>query len=133
MSADIILTAAPGPARRITREALLGLTPKQLLAHEVCLSLRLDGKLFFKDEFFSILELLQDVDRWLLSARTRPYAFRAMEAEDGPLLAFIPMEGGFRLHSCWQAFDAANLTVSAEDLAGSLQRLYARWVGPAEL
>ncbi len=127
----LTLTAVPNPVRRISRDALRHAALPQLLAQEIRLTLRLDGRTFFEDEYFCILEFLRDVEGWLASDHRVAYEFRSVESEAGPLLAFLPVDGGFLLRSCWQAFDASQTVIRKDALIDAVTGLLARWVEPS--
>lgn len=71
------------------------------------LTIVVDNHILFSESEFPILELATTLARWLANspASGRPFRFSSMDAEESPLIEFIPGRGGWFFRSAWQGGD----------------------------
>lgn len=75
----------------------------KVLSVEADFKLFIDNKLFFKDEYFPILEFIRYADSWL-NSQAHEFEYNTIESEENPLLAFREYDGKFMIYSVWEKF-----------------------------
>ena len=85
-----------------------------LLRYEVPFRITINGKLFFGDENFPILEFLWQVRKWKAGDE---FSFCSIETEENPLLYFqivSDQEPRYQVSSVWQHFSCDELFTEEE-------------------
>jgi hypothetical protein len=67
-----------------------------------------NGKLFYQDEYFPILEFCRYSCNWL-KKRNTDFAYNTVETEENPHLAFKRVENGYMIYSVWQKFECRDI------------------------
>jgi len=73
--------------------------------YEGCLTILIDGKVFFKEQGIAVLEFLRDACKWINNKNKREdMLYNCIETEDNPLISFILKKDKWYIQSPWQKF-----------------------------
>lgn len=76
----------------------------EMLYDERNFKIIIDGKLFFHEPLFPILEFVQYCRQWNKKANTS-FVYNTVESEENPLLSFVPQKDTWKIYSVWQKFE----------------------------
>lgn len=72
-----------------------------------------DGKLFFHEPLFPVLELVQSCQMWAKNTSTN-FIYNTIESEENPILSFQKLKEGWNLKSVWQKFECERVYTDSE-------------------
>lgn len=90
----------------ISNQKVIKRLPKEypkLIEYEAEFSIIINGKVFFNDPKFPLLEFLHYVNKWK-SQRTESLEYISIETEDNPLISFKSEQDMLLICSPWQLF-----------------------------
>jgi len=64
----------------------------------------IDGKVFFEEPYFPILEFIQYSLKWMNHQKS-DFIYNSIESEENPLIAFYILNGHWKIYSVWQKFE----------------------------
>lgn len=80
-----------------------------------------NGKEFFHEPLFPILELAQYCQRWIEKPDT-DFIYNTIESEENPLLAFSHTKSGWKMESVWKKFEC-DLYFTADEVKSFIKTL----------
>ena len=76
----------------------------KLINYEVNFRIIVNGKLFFEEPNFPLLEFLHFVNDWK-NKNSGSFEYNSIETEDNPLISFTRVNDMFVIYSPWQLFE----------------------------
>lgn len=89
-----------------------------LLKTEKQFIIYIDNKVYFKDDYFPILEFLHHYLNW---DRHHNFNFNTAECEDNPLISFVKCKSGWKINSVWKNYECTKV-FSIEELTHQLNQ-----------
>lgn len=93
----------------------------ELLLEENDFRIIINGKLFFHDTYFPVLEFLFYAKKWT-KMNSASFEYNSVETEENPLISFICKNEKYNIHSPWQLFESHEL-FTKQQLVFALQNL----------
>lgn len=93
----------------------------EVLWYSGILTILIDDKVFFSDEYFNIFEFLISYRKWNPSEREDMY-YHCLDTMQNPLLSFIFVDNGWKVTSPWQKFESKDV-YSYEEIAQSIEKM----------
>lgn len=81
---------------------ILLLNYSELLSEEHKFCIKIDGKVFFEQPYFPIVELLYHYAMW---DRKKSFIYNSIESNENPLLSFKQNIIGWKIDSVWKKFE----------------------------
>jgi len=81
-----------------------------MIEFEINFRIEINGKLFFENSYFPLIEFLYFAEKWLASnPQENSMLYYSVETEENPLICFARMQNGYHIFSPWQLFDCADI------------------------
>jgi hypothetical protein len=96
--------------------------PDRLLGVQANVRIVVDGREWFNQPMFPVVELAAAVTTWL--RRGGDFEFETMDADESPFLWVRAVPGGFRVGAAWQTFSIEE-PLPAHTVRGALERFAA--------
>lgn len=94
---------------------------KDLLKIECYFCIKVNGRVFFEEPLFPLLEFLYFYKKWSLN-RDQDFIYNTIESEDNPLITFKKYKNGWKIDSTWKRFQC-NMVFTIEDLIHAVDNL----------
>ena len=93
----------------------------EMLEYEVDYSIIIDGKTFFYEPNFPVLEFIYQVKEWK-NSQPDSFEYNSLETDDNPLITFKYNNGLFSISSPWQKFQCDN-KYTKDELVAALSKI----------
>lgn len=125
---DDMLTFELDAKEKLAMSVFVKMGTYDIMQDERNFKIYIDGRLFYHNEYFSILEFCTYVVKWLkreerwLKRKKNDFAYNTMGTEENPHIAFRIVEGGWKMESVWQQFDCEK-TFSDEEVKTFINKI----------
>lgn len=117
---EIKLRSAIDSSVKLDVKDLKKLNPKLIIDIQGLFEIEIENTIFFREPSLALLELAVACHSWNFKDKWEYFTLEHDEKE-GPILAFMPVEGEqWRMYSIWQQFEMEN-TVHVEKLRQSVE------------
>ncbi|HNX15734.1 MAG TPA: hypothetical protein PKH29_12880 [Oscillospiraceae bacterium] len=80
----------------------------EIIRDERAFVIIIDGKTFFTEPLFPILEFVQYSIKWVKENNVS-FIYNTIESEENPILSFTQQQGQWKIYSVWQKFECNEL------------------------